>query len=106
MSSPLTSDALMPALETLLAKAKAYGAEQADAVATHGRSSHVTVRGGEMEEVDNSEGRDIGLRVIIGQQQACVSSSDLSDGSLDKLAERAVAMAKLANDSRRAVRTS
>ncbi len=96
MSDPINPDALRPALESLMAKAKSYGAEKADAVATHGRSVHVTVRGGEMEEVDNSEGRDIGLRVMIGQRQACVSSSDISNMSLDKLAERAVAMARLA----------
>ncbi len=96
MSDPISPEALRPALETLIFKAKSFGAEQADAVATHGRSLHVVVRGGEMEEVDNSEGRDIGLRVLIGKQQACVSSSDLSPASLEKLAERAVAMAKLA----------
>ncbi len=95
-SDPISPQALRPALETLLAQAKKFGADQADAVATHGRSLHVTVRGGEMEEVDNSEGRDIGLRVLIGQRQACVSSSDTSPQSLEKLAERAVAMAKLA----------
>ena len=54
------------------------------------------MRGGELEDVDNSEGRDIGLRVMVGQRQACVSSSDMSDLSIDQLAERAVAMAKLA----------
>ena len=96
MSDPINPEHLRPALESLMAKAKSYGAEKADAVATHGRSVHVSVRGGEMEEVDNSEGRDIGLRVMIGQRQACVSSSDISETSLDKLAERAVAMARLA----------
>lgn len=95
-SDPILPESLRPALETLIAKAKHFGAEQADAVATHGRSLHVIVRGGEMEEVDNSEGRDIGLRVLIGKRQACVSSSDISAVSLEKLAERAVAMAKLA----------
>ncbi|NNE57118.1 MAG: TldD/PmbA family protein [Hellea sp.] len=96
MSDPISPDSLRPALESLLVKAKSFGAEAADAVATYGRSLHVTVRGGEMEEVDNSEGQDIGLRVIIGQRQACVSSSDLSEPSLEKLAERGVAMARLA----------
>ena len=95
-SDPISPEALRPALETLLSKAKSFGADQADAVATHGRSLHVVVRGGEMEEVDNSEGRDIGLRVLIGKRQACVSSSDMSPASLEKLAERAVAMARLA----------
>ena len=93
---PINAAALKPSLETLLARAKHYGATSADAVATHGRSSAIVVRGGELEDVDNSEGRDIGLRVLVGNRQACVSSSDISNGSIDQLAERAVAMAKLA----------
>ena len=76
--------------------AKKAGADSADAVATHGRSLSITVRGGEIEDVDSSEGRDVGLRVMVGKRQACVSSSDISKGSLSMLAQRAVAMAKLA----------
>ncbi|HHL43661.1 MAG TPA: TldD/PmbA family protein [Hellea balneolensis] len=87
---------LKGALEHLITLAKAHGAEQADAVAAHARSLSVGVRGGALEDVDNSEGRDIGLRVMIGKRQACVSSSDLSTASLEALAERACAMAKLA----------
>ena len=96
LNDPISAAALAPTLEKLLSRAKHYGASSADAIATHGRSSAIVVRGGELEDVDNSEGRDIGLRVIIGQRQACVSSSDISDMSIDQLAERAVAMAKLA----------
>ena len=96
LHDPISEAALKPTLEKLLARAKHYGATEADAVATHGRSSAIVVRGGELEDVDNSEGRDIGLRVIVGKRQACVSSSDISDTSIDQLAERAVAMAKLA----------
>jgi len=96
VDAPVSQDALKPLLERLISRAKHYGAEQADAIATHGRSLSVAVRQGELEDVDNSEGKDIGLRVIIGSRQACVSSSDMSEVSLDKLAERAVAMAKLA----------
>lgn len=94
--APIEPEALAPALEALLQKAKAHGADAADAVATHGRSLSISVREGDLEDVDNSEGRDIGLRVMVGQRQACVSSSDLSGDSLEALAERAVAMAKLA----------
>ena len=94
--TPLDPDALAPALKILLAKAAHYGADAADAIATHGRSLSVVVREGDLEDVDNSEGRDIGLRVMVGKRQACVSSSDVSDMSLDMLAERAVAMARLA----------
>ena len=96
LHDPISEAALKPTLEKLLSRAKHHGALAADAVATHGRSLAVVVRGGELEDVDNSEGRDIGLRVIVGKRQACVSSSDISDLSIDQLAERAVAMAKLA----------
>ena len=87
---------LKPALETLLKLAKDQGADKADAITAHGRSLSIGVRDGELEDVDNSEGKEIGLRVFVGQRQATVSSSDLSADSLNRLAERAVAMAKLA----------
>ncbi len=94
--APVSETDLAPILNELLARAKFHGAEDADAIATHGRSLSVAVRDRALEDVDNSEGKDIGLRVIIGQRQACVSSSDVSSLSIDKLAERAVAMARLA----------
>jgi PmbA protein len=96
IETPINADSLAPTLESLLHYAKIAGAESCDAVATHGRSLSVAVREGALEDVDNSEGRDIGLRVIIDGRQACVSSSDMSNASLKMLAERAVAMAKLA----------
>lgn len=94
--APIAPETLAPALKRLLLKAKSSGADAADAIATHGRSLSVSVREGALEDVDNSEGKDIGLRVIVGGRQACVSSSDFSNMSLDALAERAVAMARLA----------
>ncbi len=95
-SEPIRAEALYPTLDALLKAAKAAGADHADAVSTHGRSLGIAVRENELEDIDSSEGRDIGLRVIIGKRQACVSSSDLSTASMQALAERAVAMAKLA----------
>jgi PmbA protein len=89
-------ESLKPALETLLKLAKAQGADAADTISAHGRSLSIGVRDGELEDIDNSEGKEIGLRVFVGQRQATVSSSDLSTVSLERLAERAVAMAKLA----------
>ena len=89
-------DSLKPALEKLLSLAKAQGADAADAITAHGRSLSIGVRDGDLEDIDNSEGKEIGLRVFVGQKQATVSSSDLSHVSLERLAERAVAMAKLA----------
>ncbi len=83
-------------LDTLIRFAKAHGATSADAIATHGRSLSVSVKDSKIEDVDSSEGRDIGLRVMVGKRMSCVSSSDASRASLDLLAQRAVAMAKLA----------
>ena len=52
------------------------------------------MRCGELEHADRSEGIDVGLRVIVGQRQACVSSSDIKSDTLHEMADRAIAMAK------------
>ena len=81
-------------LESLIAKAKRLGAEEADAVVFDSVSSNVSYRLGKLEEVERSESNDLGLRVFIGKRQAAVASTDMSSRALDQLAERAVAMAK------------
>ena len=93
---PVTGENLLPILDTLLTLARKSGADAIDAIATHGRSQSISARDGALEDIDNSEGMDIGLRVFVGQRQACVSSSGISTSSMQQLAERAVAMAKLA----------
>jgi len=85
---------LLSTLESLLAKAKAAGAEAADAVVVEGTSLSVAFRLGQPEKVERSEGGDIGLRVFIGKRQAIVSSADRSEAALSELAKRAVAMAR------------
>ena len=82
-------------LEGLITTAKSLGADAADAVFVEGQSMSVSYRLGETENVSRSEGSDIGLRVLIGQRQAIVSSSDDSGEALRELAERAVAMARV-----------
>jgi PmbA protein len=88
----------MPALDTLtdalLTAARRAGAESADAMAVTGTSLSISVRAGALEQAERSEGIEIGLRVLIGGRQACVSASDVSDRTITALAERAVAMAK------------
>ena len=81
-------------LESLIARARRLGAEQADAVVFDSVSSSVSFRLGQLEEVERSESVDLGLRVFIGRQQAAVASNDMTPGALDQLAERAVAMAR------------
>ena len=78
----------------ILAAARKAGADAADAIAVDGTSLSITVREGALEQAERSEGIDIGLRVFVGQRQACVSSSDTKPDTLIQMAERAVAMAK------------
>lgn len=80
--------------------ATAAGADAADAVLSVDASTGVSVRLGAVEDVDRSEGEDLSLRVFVGQRSASVSSSRFDDAELAMLAERAVAMARLAPEDR------
>lgn len=81
-------------LGALLDKAKKAGADDADAVIMHGISLGASYRLGKPEDLQRSEGRDLGLRVLLGRRQAMVSTTDFAEDTLDALVERAVAMAR------------
>jgi PmbA protein len=78
----------------LLDAAHRAGAEAADALAVTGSSVSIDLRAGRLETAERAEATEVGLRVLIGGRQACVSASDLSQRTFDALAERAVAMAR------------
>jgi len=80
--------------QSLLAAARRAGADSCDAMVATGASQVIDVRGGKLEQAERSEATDVGLRVLIGQRQASVSSSDIRLETLEILAERAVAMAR------------
>ncbi len=80
--------------DALLKAARTAGAEEADAVAVSGASLSIDVLGGKLEHAERSESREIGLRVLIGQRQACVSASDTKPETIRIMSERAVAMAR------------
>lgn len=82
--------------DALLAAATRAGAEAADAIVSRGRSVTIDVLGGQLEHAERAEGTEIGLRVLIGRRQACVSASDTSAATIAAMAERAVAMARIA----------
>ena len=81
--------------DRLLDAARRAGAEAADALAVSGASLTVDIRRGALEQAERAEGTEIGLRVLIGRRQACVSASAISDRTLADMAERAVAMARV-----------
>jgi PmbA protein len=83
-------------LDHVIAAARKAGADAADAILIEESSQSISWRMGALEDVSRSEGIDLGLRVFKGQKVASVSSSDLSAAALDRVVERAVAMAALA----------
>jgi PmbA protein len=95
MTSLLDQSALSELADRLVAAARRAGADAADAVAVRSISLSVEVREGAVEESQRSEGDDIGLRVFVGKRQAVVSTNDIA-GNVAELAERAVAMARVA----------
>ncbi|HEU0085308.1 MAG TPA: DNA gyrase modulator, partial [Bradyrhizobium sp.] len=97
-SGLLDQSALSDLAQRLVEAARRAGADAADAVAVRGVSQGVEVRDGRVEESERSEGDDVGLRVLVGRRQAVVSTNDTSGDAVTKLAERAVAMARVAPD--------
>lgn len=100
MASLLDQSALTDLAERLVTAARRAGADAADAIAVRGVSLSVDVRDGAVEESQRSEGDDVGLRVLVGQKQAVVSTNDIRADGLDALAERAIAMARAAPEDR------
>ena len=82
-------------LAALIAAARRTGADSADALLVRNASLSVSRRLGKIEQLERAEGFDIGLRVFIGQRQAMIASTDADPRGFEKLAERAVAMARV-----------
>ena len=78
----------------LVEAARKAGADAADVAAVRSVALGVDVRLGKVEETTRSESDDFSLRVFVGQRVASVSANRSEDRG--DLAERAVAMAKVA----------
>ncbi len=92
----MTAPSLADLADALLSEARKAGADAADALVVDGTSVSIDVRQGALEQAERSEGIDLGLRVLIGRRQACVSASDSRPETLAEMAARAVAMARIA----------
>ena len=90
----LTLEEAQDRAENLVKAARKSGADAADAIYVCNASTQVAVRLGALEDVERSEGEEIGLRVFVGQRSATISASDMNPASLGSLVERAVAMAR------------
>ena len=98
-TSLLDQSALSDLAERLVTAARRAGADAADAVAVRSMSLSVGVREGAVDQSERSESDDIGLRVFVGRRTAVVSTNDIA-GDVAPLAERAVAMAKVAPEDK------
>jgi PmbA protein len=94
MTAQLDQNDLLDRAERLVGAAKRAGADSADAVCVRGMSLSVEVRLGKVEETRRAEGDDFNLRAFVGRRSATVSANVLADPA--ELAERAVAMARVA----------
>ncbi len=98
LDSPLIDTAALEGRAALLVDAACKaGADAADAVVATSQSLNVDVRLGKVEETDRSESDVYSLRVFIGQRSASVSANLADDP--ERLAERAVAMARVSPEN-------
>ena len=78
----------------LVEAAMKAGATAADAMIGLSHSSGISVRLGEIEDIDRSESFEVGLRLFVGQRVATVSTASIDPAGFADLAARALAMAR------------
>jgi PmbA protein len=87
---------LLSIAANVVAMALKSGATAADAMAISATAQDVTLRHGVIEQLEQSESQDVGLRVFVGHSAAMIAGSVLTSDALQRLVDRAIATAKLA----------
>ena len=72
------------------------GASDCDVVLAKSHGKSISCRFQKIEDLDESNEKTIGIRALVDQRQAFVSSSDIETENVDKLVSKCVEMAKLA----------
>jgi PmbA protein len=88
------TDDLLTLAEDVLSRARRLGADSGDALAVDAQGTDIEMRQGEIEKLERTESRGVGLRVFVGHSSALISGSVFTPESLNRLAETAVAMAR------------
>ncbi len=81
--------------EDVVKKALKAGAEEAEAVIENSKEFNVNVRKGEVETLQKSVSKGLGLRVFINKQLGFSYTSDLSPESLDDTVKKTVELARI-----------
>jgi PmbA protein len=82
----------------VVARARKAGATDAEAVVREGDEFSVNVRLGEVETLQESGSRGLGLRVFLGTRSASTSTSDLTAEGIRQLVDGAMALAKVTEE--------
>jgi PmbA protein len=77
-----------------VAIARNAGADEAEATLSHGRSFHVEAREKELTKLEQSTGRTMHMRLIVGGRRVSVGTSDVSNDSLQSVIGAAIEQAK------------
>lgn len=79
--------------ERVVAEAARRGATAAECVIRYGRELSVNIRMGEVESIQQAEGKALGMRVFKGQQAGVTHSSDLAWPAVSAMLDAALAIA-------------
>lgn len=82
----------------VVAQAMKAGASDAEAVIREGDEFSVTVRMGEVEKLQESGSRGLGLRVFLGKKSASTSTSDFTPDGVRQLIDGAFALARITEE--------
>ncbi len=91
-------DHLAELSQRLLARARALGASQAEVSCSEETGLNVNVRLGEVETVESTRDRGIGVTVYFGKRKGSASTADLREESLRATVEQACAIARYTED--------
>lgn len=91
---------LLAAGERLIASAQRVGATGVACRLSQGETVGITVRNGALDDVSVSSDRDCSVHVFVGNREAYASSASLLPEDLDRMAEEAVAMAKVSAENK------
>ena len=81
-------------VETALAHAKKLGASDAGAEASEGCGLSVSVRKGELENVERNRDKSLGITVYVGDRRGNASTSDFSQAAIEQTVQAAFDIAR------------
>ena len=96
--APQTDLDLKSLASEVVSRALAAGATDAEAGVSEGDEFSVTVRMGDVETLQESGARGLGLRVYVGQRSASASTSDLTPEGIAQLVSGAMALAQVTEE--------